>query len=182
MKRYKTILAAVAPVLLVAGYLAIPAALRAQAATDSAEINKLLVDARAEAVELKADSENMATFTRSTFSWQSYAGNLEMIRGHVNKSGELLTKLQNAKSSGSTWQQTAIDRIEPLLKEMAANTSAAIKHLSDNKSAVHMQTFRDYVKANYEIATDLEALIRDYANYGQHRENLERLSKKLEIS
>ena len=40
---------------------------------------------------------------------------------------------------------------------------------------------RDCVRANYELAVDLEALIRDFVNYGEAKEKFERLEQKLEI-
>ena len=79
------------------------------------------------------------------------------------------------------WQQTAIKRIEPLLKELADNTTATINHLNDNQAKVHTPAFTDYVKANAELATDLEALIRDFVNYGSAKEKYESLGSKLEV-
>ena len=56
-------------------------------AADSAEVTKLLADAKAEAVELKADPADMESFTRSKSSVESYGNKLEMIKGHVNNTG-----------------------------------------------------------------------------------------------
>ena len=180
MKSHRTIrtIGPVTLTLLAAGYLAIPVAVRA---ADSAEVTKLPADAKAEAVELKADSADMERFTRSKSSWESYENKLEMIKGHVNNAGKLLAKLKDAETAGSPWQQTAIKRIEPLLKEVADNTTATINHLSDNKNRVYIPEFQDLVKANYEVTTDLEALIRDFVNHGHAKDKFERLSSKLEI-
>ena len=38
------------------------------------------------------------------------------------------------------------------------------------------------MKANYEMATDLEELIRDFVNYGEAKQKLERLGAKLETT
>jgi acyl-CoA reductase-like NAD-dependent aldehyde dehydrogenase len=154
------------------GYLIIPAAVKA---ADSAEVTKLLADAKAAAVELNADSADMEQYTRSKLSWKSYAHKLEMIRGHVNDTGRLLAKLKDAEASGSPWQQATIKRIEPLLQEIADNTTATLKHLNDNQAGVHLPAFRDLVKANHELTADLEALIRDSVNYGKAKEKFEGL-------
>ena len=79
------------------------------------------------------------------------------------------------------WQQAAIKRIEPALKELAANTEATIKHLTENQGKVHFPAFKDYVKANYELATDMETMIRDFVSYGEAKEKFENLGEKLEI-
>jgi hypothetical protein len=182
MKNYRGIAGLVTPALLVAGYLIIPPTMKAAETGDSTQISQLLADAKAEAVELKHDSADMESFTKSKLSWESYASKVEMIKGHVNSTGKLLVKLQEAEATASPWQEAAIRRIEPLLKELAANTEATIKHLNENRTKIHVTEFKDYVKANYELATDLEALIRNFVNYGEAKQKFERLGEKLEIT
>jgi hypothetical protein len=160
------------------GCLMIPAALTAAETGDSADIAKLLADTKAVAVQLRTDSSEMESFTRSKASWQSYATSLEAVRGHVNNAGQLLAKLKDAESTGSPWQKATVRRIEPLLQEMADNLRATIKHLSDNQSRVHFPEFTDYVKSNYLLATDLEALLRASIDYGNDKAKFELLSQK----
>lgn len=164
--------------LLAVGYIGIPAAVKA---ADSAEIMNLLADAKAKAVQLNTDSQDMESFTRSTVTWQGYGSKLEVIKGHVNELGKLLTKLKSAETAGSPWQQTAIKRIEPLLQEIADNTTATIKHLNDNQEKVHFPAFQDFVKVNHELTTDLANLIRDFVAYGSTRNRFESLGSKLEV-
>jgi len=180
--RKRTLANLVAPALLAAGYLLFPAAIRAAVPQDSPEITKLLADAKAEAYELKADSEDLNSFVSSKLSWQSHATKIDMIKDHVNATGKMLAKLKDVEALGSPWQKEAIARIEPLLKELAHNTEATINYLGENKDKIHFPEFRDYVKANYELATDLEALIRDFANYGETKGKLERLRDRLEVT
>jgi hypothetical protein len=165
-----------------AGFLISPAKVRATELGDSAEITKLLADAKAEAVELKNDSEDQDAFVKSRLTWESHARKIEMIKEHVNNTGKLLAKLQDVEASGAPWQRTAIQRIEPLLKELAANTETTINYMTENRSTIHFAEFRDYVKANYELASDLEALIRDFVNYGEAKDKFERLGRKVEVT
>lgn len=182
MKRYRDILGLVTPTLFVAGYLVISATPGAAATADSARITGLFGDAKTQAVELTMDATDMESFTRSSqMTWAAYANKVTQIREHVNNIGKLVADMQDARGGGSPWQQTAIDRIMPLLKEVAANTQATIEHLNDNKTRVHFPAFQNYVKANYELSSDLEKLIRDFVNYGETQERFAELSKKLEI-
>ncbi len=181
MKEYRRIASLVTPAVLMAGYLMVPAVIKADEAQDSEQITKLLADVKTEAVELKRDAADMDSFARSKGSWESFASKIEMFKEHVNKAGKVLANLKDAEAGGSPWQQTAIGRIEPLLKELAANTEATIKHLNENQTKVHFTEFKDYVKANYEMATDLEEMIRDFVNYGETKRKFERLGEKLEV-
>jgi hypothetical protein len=180
MKNYRGIAGLTTLALLAAVYM-IPMAMKATESGDSPQIAQLLADAKTEAVELKSDSQDMEAFTKSKLSWESYARKVELIREHVNSTGKLLAKLQDVAAAGSPWQQTAIQRIDPLLRELAANTEVTINHLNENKAKIHFAEFKDYVKANYELATDLEALIHDFVNYGEAKAKLERLGAQRQI-
>ncbi len=181
MRHIRAIPSLAAAALLVAGYLMVPALTMAATNQDSPQITKFLADARTEAAELKADSADLESMTRSKLSWESHAAKVEMIKEHVNKTVKLLTSMKDV-SGGSAWQQMAVQGIEPLLKELAGNTEATIKHLNANRTRVHMPAFRDYAKANLDLATDLESLIRKFADYSEAKGKYERLGAELEVS
>jgi hypothetical protein len=175
MKNYRTF-ATTTMALLAAGSLMIPTALKAADTPDSADVTKLLADTKAITTQLKSDSSEMDSFARSKVSWASYAEKISTIKGHINNAGKLLAKLKDAESTGSLWQQATVKRIEPLLQEMADNLTATINHLNANQSKVHMPEFKDYVKANYTMAVDLEGLVRASVDYGNDKAKFERLS------
>ena len=166
-------------VVLVAGYGMLPAVTEAAPMADSAEITKILADVKSRSSELLRDSEDLRTFTLSKLNWESYAGKIETIKGHVNAAGKLVARLKELETSGSAAQQDVVKRLEPLLQELASNTDATIKHLNDNKAKTHFPPFKDYVTANYELAKDLDALIRDSVAYGEAKAKAEALSSKM---
>ncbi len=181
MKNYRQIACLIAPALLVAGYFAVPTTAKATEPQESAQIAKLLADAKSEAVELKRDSSELDSLTRSKASWKSFASKLNMIKEHINNTGKLLADLKDAEAGGSPWQRTAIKQIEPLLRELAGNTEVTINHLNEGSAKIHFPPFRDYVRANYEMAADLEALIRDFVDYGETKQKFESLGAQLEV-
>jgi hypothetical protein len=158
----------------------LPATSSAKTMGDSQEVSKLLLDAKSEAVELREDAEKMATLVRSKVSWQSLGVTLDQIKEHVNKNGRLLAQLQEARATGSPWQQQAIDHITPLLTELAANTTATIEHLNVNRSLVHRKELSDYCKTNSKLATELAALVADFVDYGATKATLAELQKKVD--
>ena len=172
--------------LLVTGYVIVAPAIKAAdpaSATHSEEVSQLLSEAKAEAFELRHDAMHMETFTRHRrLSWKSHAAQLTLIKEHVNQTGKLLTKLQNLREAAAPWQQQAIDQIEPLLKQLAANTTAAIEHINATKSEIRPTSYNDYLVANYATSNKLEALIRDFVDYEEAAEKLESLSQKLVIA
>jgi len=122
----------------------------------------------------------MQSFARSKLSWESYAGAITEIKDHINKTGELLAKLTGDREKGSSWQQQAIDHITPMLKELAANTEATIKHLNDNRTFLHSPQLQDYCRVNYDLARDLASLVTDFIDYGETRAKFEELHEKVE--
>ena len=118
---------------LVSCFIVTPATLKAAAPVESDELTQLLNETKTEAVELLNDSAELEAFSRSQISWESHAGRIEMIKEHVNNAGKLLAKMKDVEVTGSTWQQAAIKRVEPLLRELATNTETVIAHLNENK-------------------------------------------------
>ena len=117
---------------------------------DSAEVSGFFSEAKSEAVQLKHDAEELKSFTRSNLHWKTHAAKVEEIKQHVNKSGELLAKMQNARSTASPWQQQTIDRIEPMLKDIAATVETTIAHLSKQPQQLQTAPYKEYVDANAE--------------------------------
>jgi hypothetical protein len=152
----------------------------AQTSKDSKEVSSILADVKTEAIQLRDDADQLKGFTRSTLSWESHVRKVEQIKQHINNAGELLTKLDNAKGTASPWQQQAIDRINPLLKELASNVTSTIEHLNQKPKLLQTGPYVDYAAANYEMASHLAELVSDYVEYGKSKAKSEELATKLE--
>jgi hypothetical protein len=176
MKSYR-VLGSVTLTLLVMGSLTVPATLTAAGGSGSPDVTQLFAATKALAVQLRADSDHLDSFTRLTVSWESYSTHLAVIRADVNNAGRLLALLKQAESRSSPWQQATIKRIEPMLQEMATNLTVTIRRLNDNKTRVHFPEFKIYVKTNYSLAADLEAMLRACVDYGDDKARFESLSR-----
>jgi hypothetical protein len=152
----------------------------AQTSKDSKEVSAILAEVKTEAIQLSHDADELKLFTHSTLAWESHARKVEQIRDHVNNAGKSLSKLNNARENGSPWQQQAIDRISPLLKELAVNVTSTIEHLSQKPVLLQTGLYADYVAANYELASNLAELVSDYVDYGRSKAKSEELATKLE--
>jgi hypothetical protein len=146
----------------------------------SAEVAELLAQVKSKAVTLEKDTEHLAQWTMARqVSWQTHTAQINVIRGHINEAGKLLTRLNETRTTASPWQHEAMDRIQPLLQELADNTTTLIDHLNDSKHNVHLSDYRDSAKAGADTAKELAALVRDYVEYGEHEAEFRRLQDKL---
>ena len=169
------------PALLALTLLLVATLLPAQNA-ENPEVAALLQQARDQAAALSRDADELEALTRSNVSWQSHATKLEDMKDHVNAMGRLVPKLVASRDSASPWQQQAVDRMVPLLKELAANTTAAIQHVSQNQERPTSGNYTEYLKENTETAHELSDMISSFVRYGQTRAKLENLEQKLEIA
>lgn len=149
--------------------------------TDSEQVNQLLSDAKTQAFQLREDASTMETYTRSNVTWQSHAAAVSQMKEHINAAGRTLAKLDDARKTASPWQATAIDRIKPLLKEIATNTENVIAYINKNPARLSTNEYRDYIESNSDEASALAGLIADFVNYGNTKNRLERLTDKLEL-
>jgi hypothetical protein len=150
---------------------------------ENPEITQLLADARDKAAELSRDVDDMEALIRSDVSWQTHAEMLESVKEHVNQLGRIAAQLEQKRDSASAWQQQAVDRMLPVLRELAANTTAAINHLNQNKTRpLQISSYPQYLKENAEAAHNLSDMISSFVKYGDSRAKVEKLEQKLEIA
>lgn len=148
---------------------------------DSAHVTHLLTNAEHYSNLAANDAEILESFTRSKLSWQSHSAQLELIRENVNNLGKVVQQLNDARSEGSPWQQTAIFRINPLMREIAAQLTATIDHLTANQSRIEMKPYQDYTRATYEVTRRAALTISDYVEYGRAKARAENLQQKMEL-
>ena len=150
---------------------------------ENPEVTQLLADTRDKAAELSRDADDMESMIRADVSWQSHADMLELIKTHVNQLGKIAAQLEQKRDSASQWQQQAIDRMLPVLKELATNTTAAINHLNENKTRpLQTSSYPQYLSENADAAHNLSDMISSFVKYGDSRAKVEKLEQKLEIA
>lgn len=160
--------------------LLMPAFAKAQLA-DSKAITDLLKEAKSHAVRAVEDAEKLESYTRSVISWQSHGIRLTEMQTHANDLINDFNKLKSMRSEGSPWQQEAIDRIDPLLREMGDHLNATIDHLNENKHRVQMPPYREYAKANLELMSKTNQLISDFVDYAESKTKADVLEKGLDL-
>lgn len=150
--------------------------------SDSAKITELLRQAKEHAVNANLNAEQIEVYTRSHAGWETHARQLNIMTTNVNDLGKDVAKLTAAREEGSPWQQESINNINPLLRSMAGNLSATIKHLNANKDRVHLQMYQDYAMMNSKLSQQMLTTINDYLHYAEAKANAASLEQKLQLS
>ena len=168
--------------IVVAAFFAVSPAVRGYTDLDAERVSQLLSKAKEEALQLKLDTTDMESFTRSQVSWESHADKLREIKEHVNLVGETVNQLNAARSGAAPWQKVAINRVNPLMSELALNVQATIGHLKMNRDRLQASDYTDYLTTTSELTTKMAALVADFVDYAEAKAKLGKLSRKLEIS
>ncbi len=166
---------------IVAGCFAFSGFANGATAVESDQVSGLLSNAETQAFQLKADADTLERYSRSNTSWESHADAVNRIKEDVNRMGELLNRLEQSRSEAAPWQQVAIDRVLPLAKELAANTTAAINHLNQSPRRLNAPNYQEYLEAIADSAANLSSTIKDFVDYGKTKQRLDRLTAKLEL-
>ena len=181
MNTYRKVIGPALAFLAVAFLSMAPALRAAQPVKDSEKVSGFFADAKSEAIQLQQDAEEMNSFVHSATSWETHAAKLNQIKEHVNNVGALVTKMNVSKDEASPWQQQAIERINPILADLATTVGAAINHLGNNQNRLMHPPYPDYAAANATVATDMAQLISDYVAYGEAKNKAEELARQLEV-
>ena len=140
----------------------------------------LLDDANDEALELAADANNTQTLIRSDEAWVNHTSMLAEIKGHVDDLALIAERLSKAEKSGSELQEQAAERMLPLVKQLSANTTAAINYLNQNRSRPSSDAYKRYLEKNAETAHQLSSMISSLIDYEKSMTEIEQLRSKLE--
>jgi Na+/phosphate symporter len=149
---------------------------------ESDQLSRLLAEARVEAAQLAKDADETESLIRSQVSWQSHAAALETIKEHVNNMARIVDKLSEARSSGSELQEKAVDRILPLLRELAQNTTNAINYINQNKDRPIGEPYTQYLKDNTETAHELASTVSSLYEYEKTMAKMGELKNKLGVN
>jgi biotin synthase-like enzyme len=149
---------------------------------DNLQLTQLLADADDEAVELANDADDTQALIRSDETWLNHALMLAKVKGHVDTLALIIDKLSKAQNSGSELQREAVEQMLPLVKELSANTAAAINYLNRNKNRPVSDAYVQYLKKNAETAHQLSSMISSLVDYEKSMSEIERLRSNLGVS
>jgi hypothetical protein len=149
---------------------------------DSPQLTQLLADADDEAIELAGDADDTQALIQSDETWPNHALMLAKVKAHVDTLALIIDKLSKAQNSGSELQREAVEQTLPLVKELSANTTAAINYLNKNKNRPVSDAYVQYLKKNAQTARQLSSMISSLVDYEKSMSEIERLRRNLEVA
>lgn len=117
--------------------------------SDSTTIPRLLDQARHHASEANYDAIVLDSYRLSNLDFRTYAETLRNIQEHANHLFQDYYQLQRLRDGGAPAQQEAIDRLEPLLREMATSLTHTSQMLHEHETQVNMPAFRNEVHSDW---------------------------------
>ena len=91
--------------------------------------------------------------------------------------------MNEARDTASPWQQQAIDRLNPLLKDLVVSVTSMIHCVDDQVfSNIGAGTYRECVRNNYKISVEMAGLITDFVDYGTNKTKFQERGKSLDLS
>ncbi len=147
--------------------------------SDSQELETLLEQASDEASELAVDAEDLRAVIVSDQNWLTHTLKLAKIKGHVDNMALIVDKLTKAQRSGSELQEQAVDRILPMVKELQANTTAAMNYLNQNKDRPVSDTYKQYLEENAETERQLSDIVSALDDYEKSMTEINRIRSRL---
>jgi len=157
-------------------------AMAAPTREENEQLTKLLGRANEAAATLAKDADDTSTLVWLQETRESHAARLGQVANDVNAMGRIVGQLTETRSSGSDLQEQAADRILPLLKDLAANTTAAIEYLNQNESVdPPSEAYKEYLRDNDETARQLSATVSSLFEYEKSMAKVEKYKKSLEL-
>jgi hypothetical protein len=147
---------------------------------ENAQLTQLLADANDEAFELAKDATDTQMLIRTDENWVDHALMLAKVKGHVDNLALIIEKMSKAQKSGSELQEQAVEQMLPLVKQLSANTTAAINYLKQSKARPISDTYTRYLEKNAETAHQLSSMISSLIDYEKTMTEIEQLRRKLE--
>jgi hypothetical protein len=126
---------------------------------------ELLGELRAEATAARIDADNLEIDARGADpSWQANSAILETMKDDVNGLAGKLARLENLRDSAIPPEQAEIDRTAGIVKQMADDTKAAIRFVSDREDQLWVPDYRTHVSSlvneSSQLSKSLDEFIR----------------------
>lgn len=147
--------------------------------SDRSQIAQALSESQKAAALLTSDLASLDFIVRVRAGTALDQGTLEAFAGHIDDLRNQAAKLESLRSSGASSQQSAVDRILPVMREFASSAEAAISEAKAAPQQSNATAFRQYIRLNSELAGEFSKAISAWVSYAQTRGALDRVAREI---
>ena len=115
-------------------------------------------------------------------NWAGDAAEVTRIREKLNATIRTLAELNEARSDASPSQLATMDRIVPVMQEIAENSAKAIEFLTRNQTRLSGKQYKDYVDQSSDTSNRLAMLISQLVDYEGRKVRLETAKRNMEVA
>lgn len=143
----------------------------------------MLQDMETQAVQTEKDADQLKSYILdANVDWETHLGELIALKSEINRMGKELAGLQNERESLPTWEQHALDKVQPLLKDSAMNTNQAIGYFNENKGHLWAPEYRDETNHIFDDSEQISKILHDYLKLAKARHQEEELRNSLGVT
>lgn len=133
--------------------------------------------------QVRAEASRLLALTRSTLNDpESYASQMEMIKGNFNVLNRELQSLQKDRASLAPWEQKTLDEVVPLLKETSEATTKAIDYYNQHRNDLISPTYRAEADQIYTHAVQADQKLGESLKLAKLRHEQARVKAELATS
>jgi hypothetical protein len=149
------------------------------AADDPDSILKLLGDAQAQSSQLSLEWKSYAR--QPAIDWSGDAAEVTAMKDKLTAVARTVAALNDTRPQASFAQLTAMDRIVPVVQEIADNTTKAIGFLAKNQTRLTGKQYRDYIEQNSDTSNRLATLVSQLVDYETRKARFDAARRDLEF-
>ena len=143
-------------------------------------ILKLLGNAQTQSSQLSLAWKSYAK--QAAIDWSGDAAELTAMKGEVAAAGRTVAALNEARSQASPAQLAAMDRIVPIVQEIAENSTKAIAFLAKNQTRLSGKQYKDYVEQSSDTSNRLATLVSQMVDYESRKARFDLAKRNLELA
>lgn len=163
---------------LVAGISGMSLALHAADAPDA--VSRLLTDARTHSSQLSADWKSYTK--QPNVNWTGDTAEVNHLKEDVDATAKAAAALNDLRKQASPEQVATIDRIVPVMEEIADNTTKAIQFLGTNQKRLSGKEYKEYMDASSDTSNQLAGIISKLVEYSSHKTKFDEAKRTLEMA
>jgi hypothetical protein len=141
---------------------------------------KLLADARTQSSELSLGWKSCAK--KPAGNWSANSPEVTVMKDQLTAIAGTIAALNEMRAQAPFAQLAAIDRIVPVVQEIADNSTKAIDFLARNQTRLTERQYKDYVEQSSDTSGRLATLVSQLVDYQSRRAKFDLAKRNLELA